>query len=86
MSNPVTTDGAPLQVGVHEAKTSLSRLLKRVESGEEVVISRGGRPVARLVAIRPGGRRQLGMDAGLYEVPDDFDEPLPAAEEEHFYH
>ena len=64
-------------VNVHEAKTHLSRLLARVERGEEIVIARSGRPVARLVRYDEP-RRTLGRDAGLFEVPDDFDEPLPA--------
>ena len=65
-------------VNVHEAKTHLSRLLARVERGEEIVIARSGRPVARLVRYDEP-RRTLGRDAGLFEVPDDFDAPLPAA-------
>lgn len=67
-----------VEVSVHEAKTHLSRLLRRVASGEEVVISRSGKPVARLVAIGPPKRRELGRDRGLFVVPDDFDDPLPA--------
>ncbi len=64
-------------VGVHEAKTHLSRLLRRVAAGEEIVIARGGRPIARLVPIGTHERRVLGQDRGLFEVPDDFDAPLP---------
>jgi prevent-host-death family protein len=63
-------------VGVGEAKTHLSRLLRQVEDGEDVVIERDGRPVARLVAV-PGRRRVFGQYAGVFEVPDDFDDPLP---------
>lgn len=65
------------EVSVHEAKTHLSRLLRRVASGEEIVISRAGTPVARLVAVAPPTKRQLGRDRGLFVVPDDFNEPLP---------
>lgn len=65
-----------IEVGVHEAKSTLSRLLRAVEAGEDVVIRRGGLPVARLVPIPSRQPRQLGEDAGLYEVPDDFDAPL----------
>lgn len=65
------------EVGVHEAKTHLSRLLRRVAAGEEIVIARGGRPVARLVPVRRPRRRALGRDRGLFEVPEDFDAPLP---------
>ena len=63
-------------VGVGEAKTHLSRLLRRVEDGEEVVIERDGRPVARLVRIEHP-RREFGQFAGEFSVPDDFDDPLP---------
>lgn len=64
-------------VGVHEAKTHLSRLLRRVAMGEEILITRGGEPVAKLVPV-PGPRESwLGMDSGLYKVPDDFNDPLP---------
>ncbi len=65
-------------VNIHEAKTHLSRLLARVVEGEEIVIAKSGRPVARLVAVecRPQ-QRILGQDKGLFEVPDDFDDPLP---------
>jgi len=65
-------------VNIHEAKTHLSRLLERVAAGEEVVIAKAGRPVARLVAyVQTPNRRLLGRDAGLFEVPEDFDAPLP---------
>lgn len=63
-------------VGVHEAKTHLSRLLDDVAAGEEVVITRRGAAVARLVPSRPAVR-SLGMDRGRFVVPDDFDAPLP---------
>ena len=68
------------QVNIHEAKTKLSQLLARVEAGEEIIIARAGRPVARLCAIQPiqPGRR-LGRDKGVFEVPEDFNEPLPPA-------
>ena len=67
-----------LEVNVHEAKTHLSRLLARVARGEEVVIARSGKPVARLVPFgRPAGRRVLGRDRGLVVIADDFDAPLP---------
>lgn len=66
------------QVNVHEAKTHLSRLLGLVATGEEVVIAKAGKPIARLVAVvEQQPRRILGQDAGLFEVPDDFDAPLP---------
>jgi prevent-host-death family protein len=65
------------EVGVHEAKTHLSRLLRRVAAGEEIVITSGGRPAARLVPFESGAARELGFDAGVIAIPEDFDEPLP---------
>ncbi len=64
-------------IGVHEAKTHLSRLLRRVAAGEEIVLARGGRPIARLVPVERRERRVLGQDRGIFEVPNDFDAPLP---------
>jgi prevent-host-death family protein len=64
-------------VGVHEAKTTLSKLLARVSNGEEIVITRRGEEVARLVPIRRPAGRHFGIDRGRYVVPDDFDAPLP---------
>jgi prevent-host-death family protein len=61
---------------VHEAKTHLSQLLDRVEAGEEIVLGRAGRPVARLVPVAKP-RRLLGGDEGRVWVADDFDAPLP---------
>lgn len=60
---------------VHRAKTHLSRLLRRAEGGEDVVITRSGLPVARLSPVY-GSRRVFGQDRGRYEVPEDFDAPL----------
>jgi prevent-host-death family protein len=70
-------DGGVHVVGVHEAKTHFSQLLRRVASGEEIEIHSGGRPVARLVPIWPSGKRQFGEDRGRFEVPEDFNAPLP---------
>jgi prevent-host-death family protein len=64
-------------VGVHEAKTHLSRLLDQAAAGEDIVIERRGTPVARLVPIAGAERRSFGSDLGRFTVPDDFDEPLP---------
>jgi prevent-host-death family protein len=65
-------------VNIHEAKTHFSRLVERVQAGEEVTIARAGRPVARLVPLPPKvARRSPGSARGLIEVGDDFDEPLP---------
>jgi antitoxin (DNA-binding transcriptional repressor) of toxin-antitoxin stability system len=65
------------EVSVHEAKTHLSRLLRRAAAGEEIVICRSGKPVAVLRAIGAPSLRAFGLDEGRFEVPDDFDAPLP---------
>ena len=67
-------------VNVREAKTHLSRLLAQVEVGEDVVIARNGKPVARLVRYRPKGRRVFGSMKGKFVVPDSFFDPLPEEE------
>lgn len=65
-------------VNVHEAKTHLSRLLERVEHGEEIVIARAGKPVAKLVPIEPPKSRwSFGRNKGKIWMSEDFDEPLP---------
>jgi prevent-host-death family protein len=69
---------ASKSVNVHEAKTHFSKLLAKVERGHEVVISRAGKPVARLVpheVSRPAP--VFGADRGKFKVPEDFDAPLP---------
>lgn len=66
------------EVNVHEAKTHLSRLLARVAAGEEVIISKAGKPVARLVPIRARkAKREPGQDEGCIWIAEDFDAPLP---------
>jgi prevent-host-death family protein len=67
----------PKTVNIHEAKTHLSRLLARVEAGEELIIARAGRPVARLIPFARPGKRALGLDAGRGFIAPDFDAPLP---------
>ncbi|HEV8054390.1 MAG: type II toxin-antitoxin system Phd/YefM family antitoxin [Chloroflexi bacterium] len=64
-------------VSVFEAKTHLSRLLQRVSAGEEIVISRRNRPIARLVPIVGRPVFTPGQFAGRIALSDDFDEPLP---------
>jgi len=65
-----------MDVNIHEAKTHFSKLLRRVAAGEEVVISRAGKPIARIVPIDERGKRTFGLDRGRFTVPDDFDTPL----------
>jgi len=64
-----------IQVNVQEAKTRLSQLLAQTERGEDVVIARDGKPIARLVPVQAVSRRPLGFVAG--SVTDAFFEPLP---------
>jgi len=67
-------------VNVHEAKTHLFKLLARVAKGEEVVIAKAGRPVARLVPVTTARRMDqlLGIDKGRIWIARDFTAPLPA--------
>jgi prevent-host-death family protein len=64
-------------VGVHEAKTHLSRLLDDAMAGEDVVITRRGEEVVRLVPVMGRPTPIFGMDEGKLVIPDDFDDPLP---------
>jgi prevent-host-death family protein len=66
-----------MEVDVEEARARLSELLRLIAAGEEVVITRVGKPVARLVSVSAPSRRALGLDKGLFEVPRGFDQPLP---------
>ena len=66
------------KVNIYEAKTQLSRLVEEAASGEDVVIARAGRPVARLTRLQNEGRkRRLGLLDGRFKIPDDFNRPLP---------
>ena len=65
------------EVNVHEAKTHLSRLLQKVEAGEEVVIARAGDPIAKLVPIAPKRARTPGRLKNRIHIGEDFDAPLP---------
>jgi prevent-host-death family protein len=68
-------------VNMHDAKTRLSELVAAAESGEEVIIARGGTPAVRLVAVDVRHRPvRLGALAGQIEIGEDFDEPLPEFE------
>lgn len=68
-------------VNVHEAKTQLSRLLERVESGEEVIIARAGKPVARLVPLATESPRRIpGRLKGKVHIPDSFFDPMSEEE------
>jgi prevent-host-death family protein len=63
---------------MHDAKTHLSRLAERAANGEEIVIARNGRPLAKLGPLDPPKKeRKFGMLKGQIWVSDDFDDPLP---------
>lgn len=65
-------------MNVHEAKTHLSRLLERVVAGEEIVIAKAGRPVAKLIPYQESDEpRTMGAWKGRVWIADDFDELPP---------
>ena len=67
-------------ISIHVAKTHLSRLVARAEAGEEIIIARGRKPVAKLVSIEPKPRRIFGRLKGQVSIGPEFFEPLPAEE------
>lgn len=70
-----------ISVNVSEAKARLTELVQRAENGEQVIIARRNQPVLELrLVAKPSAkiRPQFGLSAGLFEVPDDFDAPLPS--------
>jgi prevent-host-death family protein len=68
-----------IEMNVHEAKSQLSRLLDAAQSGEEVIIARAGKPVARLVPIETP-KRVPGIAKGIWKVDDSFFDPLSEEE------
>jgi prevent-host-death family protein len=75
-----------MDLSVHQAETQLSRMLDLVEEGEEVVIHRHGKPVARLVAVTPIAAAPFGAMRGEFELPEDWDRALSPAEADAFWH
>ena len=68
-------------VTIHQAKTNLSKLIERASEGEEIIIARGSKPVARLVPVGAvKGTRQPGSLRGKLEIGPEFFEPLPVDE------
>jgi prevent-host-death family protein len=65
-------------LNVRTAKTQLSRLIDRAARGEDIVIARGGRPVARLTALAPASPRRPGLLRGRLRMAADFNDALPA--------
>ncbi len=75
-----------MEINIHQAKTHLSRLLEKVSAGEEVIIAKAGKPIARLVPMQnPPRKRVLGSAKGDFTVPADFNAPLPKKLEESFW-
>jgi prevent-host-death family protein len=74
----------PATYNMHEAKTQLSKLAERAAQGEEIVIARNGRPLARLVPMPERKPRKLGLGKGLIWIGEDFDDPLPPDIQEAF--
>jgi prevent-host-death family protein len=67
-----------MHVNIYAAKTKLSRLVDRAAAGEDIVITRHGRPVARLIGTEPAKQpRKLGLLRGRVRIAKDFDAPLP---------
>jgi len=65
-------------VNIHAAKTHLSRLVEEAAAGQEIVIAKAGKPIARLVPLlKPRESRRIGALAGQIWISDDFDAPLP---------
>ena len=74
-----------MEVNIHHAKIHLSRLLEKVALGEEVVIAKAGKPIAKLVPVRTSAQaRKLGSAKGIFIVPKDFNAPLPKHIEDSF--
>ena len=67
-----------MKIGIHEAKTKLSKLIPAVLSGEEVIITKSGHPLVKLVPVQEAGRkRQLGIYSGKLKFHEDFEKSLP---------
>ena len=67
-----------LTINIHEAKIHLSRLIENAAAGEEIIIAKAGKPVAKLVSLHgASSARRLGIFQGKLNVPEDFDIALP---------
>jgi len=72
-------------VNIHEAKTHLSRLLDQVSKGDEVIIAKAGRPIAKLVPYHPARRSRIpGTEKGKIWISEDFDAWTPDLEKDFF--
>lgn len=61
-------------INIHAAKTQLSRLVEQAAAGEEIVIAKAGKPMAKLVPLEAKRKVRLGLLEGELQIPDDFDE------------
>lgn len=75
---------ATVTVNIHEAKTHLSRLLVRVQAGEEITIARAGKPIARLSAIHGRPQRRVPGNDKIIIRPD-FDDPIPELDPDYMH-
>jgi prevent-host-death family protein len=73
-----------MQVSVHEAKTKLSHLLNLVQDGEEVIIHRHGKPVARLTPVHQAARSPFGAMRGEFQMQEGWERPLTDQEADDF--
>jgi len=75
------------RVNIHDAKTHLSRLIARAQKGEEIIIAKAGKPVAKLVALASGSRRpKPGLGKGTIKVHGEITDPLPDDVLDSFYY
>jgi prevent-host-death family protein len=74
----------PATYNMHDAKTHLSRLAERAAAGEEIVIARNGKPLARLLAMPERPKRRLGWWKGQVHIAENFDDPLPEEIQKYF--
>lgn len=67
-----------MEIGIHEAKTKLSKLIPAVLSGEEVIITKAGHPLVKLIPVKEsGGKRNLGLYSDKMKLHDNILEPIP---------
>jgi antitoxin (DNA-binding transcriptional repressor) of toxin-antitoxin stability system len=66
-----------ISVSLEKVRDQFPAFLSKVESGEEIILEKGGEPIARVVPIKKKGKRILGKERGKIWMSDDFDEPLP---------
>jgi prevent-host-death family protein len=68
----------PIQVNIYEAKTKFSKLISQAMAGQEIIIAKSGKPVAKIVPFeKPSQDRVPGSAKGKITIADDFDAPLP---------